>query len=62
MPIVTVQQSPGRTKEQRELLVKRITEAFSEAYGTNPEAVTIFLQDFDDEHWAKGGKLHSERY
>lgn len=48
MPIVTVQQSPGRAKEQRELLVKRITEAFSVAYGTSPEAVTIFLQNFDD--------------
>ncbi|WP_447042693.1 tautomerase family protein [Vreelandella sp. H-I2] len=61
MPIVTIQQSPGRTKEQRALLVKRITVAFSEAYGTSPEAVTIFLQNFDDDHWAKGGKLHVDR-
>ncbi|WP_447042681.1 tautomerase family protein [Vreelandella sp. H-I2] len=35
MPIVTVQQSSGRSKEQSELLVQRITEAFSEAYGTS---------------------------
>lgn len=61
MPVVTIQQSPGRTKEQRELLVKRITEAFIEAYGTSPDAVTIFLQNFDDEHWAKGGQLHVNR-
>jgi 4-oxalocrotonate tautomerase len=53
MPIVTIQQSPGRTLEQRRLLVQRITEAFQEAYNVGPEAVTIFLQNYDDEHWGK---------
>ena len=61
MPIVTIQQSPGRTKSQRQLLIKRITEAFEEAYGTAPEAVTVFMQDFDDEHWGKAGQLHADR-
>ncbi|NYT73032.1 tautomerase family protein [Halomonas sp. QX-2] len=55
MPIVTVQQSPGRTKEQRELLVKRITEAFSEAYGTSPEAVTIFLNESSSDRFSQRG-------
>ncbi|RJS91985.1 tautomerase family protein [Salinisphaera sp. Q1T1-3] len=61
MPVVTIQQSPGRTKEQRQLLVERITEAFAEAYGMKPEGVTIFFQNFDDEHWAKDGKLNADR-
>lgn len=61
MPVVTIQQSPGRTKEQKQLLIKRITEAFSEAYGTQPEAVMVFFQNFDDEHWGKAGQLHADR-
>ena len=61
MPVVTIQQSPGRSKEQRQLLIKRITEAFGEAYELKPEAVTVFFQNFEDEHWGKGGKLHQDR-
>lgn len=61
MPVVTIQQSPGRTKEQRQLLIKKITEAFEEAYGTKSEAVTVFFQNYDDSHWSKGGQLHEDR-
>ncbi len=61
MPVVTIQQSPGRSKEQRQLLIKRITEAFGEAYELKPEAVTVFFQNFDDKHWGKGGKLHQDK-
>lgn len=61
MPSVTIQQSPGRSKEQRQLLIKRLTEAFEEAYGVKPEAVTVFFQNYDDDHWGKAGKLHSDK-
>lgn len=61
MPIVTIQQSPGRTKEQRRKLIEKITEAFEEAYGLPSESVTVFFQNFDDSHWGKGGLLHEDR-
>lgn len=61
MPVVTIQQSPGRTQEQRKRLIKRITEAFQEAYGVPPEAVTVFFQDYDDDMWGKAGLLHIDR-
>lgn len=61
MPIVTIQQSPGRSKEQRKLLIRRITEAFEEAYDLAPDAVTVFFQNFDDSHWGKAGLLHEDR-
>lgn len=61
MPIITIQQSLGRTVEQRRLLIKRITEAFEEAYDVGPEAVTIFFQDYDDDMWGKSGRLHTDR-
>ncbi|AWX98599.1 4-oxalocrotonate tautomerase [Marinomonas primoryensis] len=61
MPIVTIQQSPGRTKEQRQLLIKKISEAFKEAYDIDSESVTVFFQDYDDSHWGKAGVLHEDR-
>lgn len=60
MPMVTVAQSPGRTLEQRRELVEKITDAFVTSYGIAPEAVTIFLQDYDDSHWGKAGQLHQD--
>jgi 4-oxalocrotonate tautomerase len=61
MPIVTIQQSSGRTLEQRQLLIKRITEAFEEAYQVKPESVTALFQNFDDDYWGEGGLLHLDR-
>jgi 4-oxalocrotonate tautomerase len=61
MPIVTIQQSSGRTLEQRQLLIKRITEAFEEAYQVKPESVTVLFQNFDDDYWGEGGLLHLDR-
>ena len=61
MPIITIQQSPGRTIEQRRLLIKRITEAFEEAYQVKSELVTVFFQNIDDGHWGQGGLLHVDR-
>ena len=61
MPIVTIQQSPGRTIEQRRLLIKRITEAFEEAYQVKSELVTVFFQNIDDGHWGQGGLLYLDR-
>jgi 4-oxalocrotonate tautomerase len=49
MPIITIQQSSGRSADQRRLLMQRITAAFQEAYGLPPEAVTIFFQDYEQD-------------
>jgi 4-oxalocrotonate tautomerase len=46
MPVVAIRQSPGRSKEQKQLLIQRITEASE----LPPEAITVFFQNFDDEH------------
>ena len=58
MPVVTIQQSPGRTIEQRRMLIKKITKAFLDAYEVQPEKVTVFFQNIDDDHWGKGGLLY----
>ena len=60
MPIVTVQQSP-RDVELKRRLVAGITEAFVDAYGVAPEHVQVFIQEVDDENWAKAGVLAADR-
>jgi 4-oxalocrotonate tautomerase len=60
VPIVTVQQSP-RPLAQKRALVAAITEAFVQAYGVTPEQVQVFIQEVDDENWAKAGNLAADR-
>jgi 4-oxalocrotonate tautomerase len=60
VPIVTVQQSP-RDLEPKRQLVAGITQAFVDAYGLEPEAVQVFIDEVDHENWAKGGKLAVDR-
>lgn len=61
MPVVTIRQSKGKTKEQRELLIKKVTQAFEEAYGISGETVTVFFRDYEDAYWGKGGVLHEDK-
>ena len=61
MPVITIQQSPGRSMKQKQLLIEKITDAFEEIYEVKPETVTVFFQNFDEEHWGQGGKLHIDR-
>jgi 4-oxalocrotonate tautomerase len=60
VPIVTVQQSP-RDLEPKRRLVAGITQAFVDAYGLEPDAVQIFIDEVGLENWAKGGTLAADR-
>jgi 4-oxalocrotonate tautomerase len=61
MPVVLIQQSAGRSIEQRRKLIAGVTKAFEEAYGLSADAITVFFQDFDDGSWGKEGLLHADR-
>jgi 4-oxalocrotonate tautomerase len=61
MPIVIVEQSEGRSLEQKREVAQGITEAFVKAYGLQPEQITIFFHDLKKSDMAKGGLLYSER-
>jgi 4-oxalocrotonate tautomerase len=60
VPIVTVHQSP-RELEPKRRLVAGITQAFVDAYGLEPDAVQVFIQEVGDENWAKAGTLAADR-
>lgn len=61
MPVITVQQIAGRTKEQKTAVMKRITEAFVDIYDVPAAGVMIIFQDLQDDDWGRSGTLHSDR-
>ncbi len=50
----------GRTLEQKQRVVKRVTEALSEELEVRPEAVVITLIEVPRENYARGGVLKSD--
>jgi 4-oxalocrotonate tautomerase len=60
MPMIRVDMFSGRTHEQKQKLVKALTDAFVETAGGIPESVHIILTDVEKDHWATAGKLKSD--
>ncbi len=57
MPFVEVKLYEGRSQEQKQQLIDKITEAFVEIAGTPKEHVWIVFRDVPRDQWAMGGKL-----
>jgi 4-oxalocrotonate tautomerase len=62
MPIIRVEMFSGRSREQRRLLVRELTDTFLRVAGDRPESVTIILQDIDKEGWGGAGALMADKY
>lgn len=60
MPNVTVQQGPRDVELKREL-VKRITDAFVDAYKIPAETVTVWIQETPADSWGAAGKLTADK-
>ena len=60
MPVVKVEMWKGRTKKQKKLLAKKVTEAVVNSVNCSPEAVHVIISDVDKDNWAIGGVLASE--
>ena len=61
MPYVNVKRLTGRTKEQKQELVKAITEAMARICDAKPEGTYVVVDEVERENWAVGGELLSER-
>jgi 4-oxalocrotonate tautomerase len=57
MPFVEVQLYEGRTKDQKQALVDRITDAFVEIADTPREQVWIVFRDVPRDQWGMNGEL-----
>ncbi|WP_369250074.1 4-oxalocrotonate tautomerase DmpI [Streptomyces sp. R41] len=60
MPIVTVQQGP-RDVELKRNLVKRVTDAFVDAYKIPAESVQVWIHEVPADSWASAGKLTADK-
>ncbi|MGX4686382.1 2-hydroxymuconate tautomerase [Vagococcus sp. JNUCC 83] len=57
MPIVHIELLEGRTAEQKEALVKDVTEAIVKNTGAQTENVHIVISDMKKGDYAVGGKM-----
>ena len=61
MPVVHIYMFPGRIKEQKHELVKRISKDFAEVANIKPESLNILFHDTAKEDWGVRGLLASEQ-
>jgi 4-oxalocrotonate tautomerase len=61
MPVVHIYMFPGKTKEQKNELVKRISKDFAEVASIKPESLNILFHDTPKEDWGVRGSLASEQ-
>ncbi|MEU5089896.1 4-oxalocrotonate tautomerase DmpI [Streptomyces sp. NPDC021356] len=60
MPIVTVQQGPRDTELKRDL-VKRVTDAFVDAYHIPAETVQVWIHEVPADSWGAAGRLTADK-
>lgn len=61
MPIVHIYMYPGKTKEQKNELVKRISKDFADVVNIKSESLNILFHDTAKEDWGTRGSLASEQ-
>lgn len=62
MPIIRVEMFAGRTEQQKQALVRELTDAFVNAAGGTPESVNVVITDVDKSDWGSGGELCSDKF
>jgi 4-oxalocrotonate tautomerase len=61
MPYVTVKMLPGRTDDQKRALVEKVTAAVTETTGAPKEAVVVFIEEMQKEHYGVAGVRASDK-
>ena len=61
MPVVHIYMYAGRTKEQKNELVKRISKDFEEVVNVKSESLNILFHDTDKENWGIRGDTSESR-
>ena len=55
MPIITAQILSGRSREQKRLFARDVSQAAVNNLGVEPQQVRVLIQEIDPEHWVVGG-------
>lgn len=61
MPVITMEFLKGRTLEQKQNMVRKVTDAMVETINCTPEAVQIIIHELEPDEIAKNGKLYSDK-
>lgn len=61
MPIIRVEMFEGRTADQKQELVKQLTDSFINTCGGNRDAVDVIITDVAKNNWGKAGELYSQK-
>ncbi|MFB1098238.1 MULTISPECIES: 2-hydroxymuconate tautomerase [Terribacillus] len=56
MPIITVKMLEGRTDEQKEQMIKKMTDVMVETTGARAEAVSIIIEEMNKSNYGVAGK------
>lgn len=56
MPIVTIDLWAGRTREQKEMLIEKVTRAVVDSVGCPPDVVHVIIKETEKANWGIGGK------
>lgn len=56
MPFVQVNIFEGRSAEQKEAAIEKITDALVDSLGAKKEAVRVLIQEHPKENWGIGGQ------
>ncbi|MDD2869776.1 2-hydroxymuconate tautomerase [Neomegalonema sp.] len=56
MPIIQINMMEGRSPDQKQAMMRRVTEAVVETLGVRAEAVRIIVQEIPSGHFAVGGE------
>ncbi|PAD36083.1 4-oxalocrotonate tautomerase [Terribacillus saccharophilus] len=56
MPIITVKMLEGRTDEQKEQMIKKMTDVMVETTGARAEAVSIIIEEMNKANYGVAGK------
>ena len=62
MPIINLKMAKGRSEEQKQDFVEKITSLAVETLNVKSEWVTVVIDEYERENWATDGKLHSIKY
>ena len=57
MPFIHIEMLEGRTREQKEALVKEVTEVVSTNTGAHTEHIHIIIQEIKHENLGQNGQL-----
>jgi 4-oxalocrotonate tautomerase len=61
MPFISISMYKGRTNEQKERLIKNVTEAVVNSIECSKDAVWIKIEDVEKENWGMGGVPSSKK-